>query len=1186
MALQTSFILTGDASGAEQALDKFDSAMDGAEKNAAQLAQAYDKVDRSIEKVAGAQARAKQQTDQTRAAYKAGEISLEQYNRELLETKTALGLVEKEHRDTVNALRASDEALNRSGVSVRQARAGYVNFGRQIQDVAVMAQMPGVNLGSIIALQGAQVADAVSQMGGRFSGFASFLAGPWGAAVFVGASMLANLVDGLWEAEEAAKAAEVGADALGAAQSALGGIFDLTSGRIKAQNELLIVNAQLTAMNLRKDALEKEASSRSTLADAQTANPSFFELQANDLQGVASSSGNNAASVRGMLELVEAGVLSNRAALRQIESMDLSGTGVSRTELAQAVVDKLTAERNREMADLIEQSLESGQLAPELRREGNAPRSRTRSSSNAAERELKKTAEFGKRAAEQIARINERFGEQPQLLSQAAQATRQLDDIVADLSKRKPEGFEGMIASAGAARQAIEQSLLRPFNDLIEASRRQEDIGELILAGREDEARALEQIYQLQDRVGQVTEDQRRAILDNVRAERELNEALAQRQELIAAYSGSIGTVRNDLEALLSGKAGAGDFLSSFKDNIAGLQGKLLTEQLFGPMLRELDDYVRQNTGIATGVDIMQAGTEKAGQAATDLAETMSAASARIDGLIGGRAANDNSGARGSTSTGFAAAFAPFARNATANTPDRAQQETADNTDEIVVSARRLERGVAGIDPDAFLDKLTLGMANTLTDQLDNLFGVEFFGQLSGAFAGAMKGYFTGGETGAVLGGVQGLLDGEIGDSLFGGALNKSIAEGLAKGLSGAKTGSNVAMLSDALGLGGSREGAQIGGAIGGMTGIPGGDIIGSILGSVVGSLFGNVDDANLGVTGIGGRTQARGELLSNVQTLADTLDAGLLKVADALGAQIGSFSVSIGQREDYFRVGSSASFDAGAKRPSGALYNGTDPQAALAAAFADAIGDGAITGVSEAVQTALKSSKDIEAGLEEALKVRDIEKLLAGPTDALAQALSDFESVAAERLSIARKYGLDVVALEKRNAADRLALTDQLLAGQVGSLQDLITRMTSGDLFEGSAVDRRDALLGEIDLAKAAAQAGQDGAADRLAELLEQLNRVSEEVYGTTGGFANDNAFILDSARDVIAAANQRISDAQKSSDPALATTNAALDENNDQNARMLAEQKAMNAWLEQIARNGGSGDDYAALARLARTS
>ncbi|PAV93281.1 hypothetical protein WR25_04915 [Diploscapter pachys] len=130
----------------------------------------------------------------------------------------------------------------------------------------------------------------------------------------------------------------------------------------------------------------------------------------------------------------------------------------------------------------------------------------------------------------------------------------------------------------------------------------------------------------------------------------------------------------------------------------------------------------------------------------------------------------------------------------------------------------------------------------------------------------------------------------------------------------------------------------------------------------------------------------------------------------------------------------------------------GDDQAGAIAFAIADAIADGAIAGISPAVAQALRSSSDINAALAEALKVADLEKLLGGVTGQLQSIFKTFDTTAAERVRLAKAYGLDLLAVEKLNAEQRADLLDQTLKGRIGSLKELLSNLTYGDLFEGRA--------------------------------------------------------------------------------------------------------------------------------------
>jgi LysM repeat protein len=142
---------------------------------------------------------------------------------------------------------------------------------------------------------------------------------------------------------------------------------------------------------------------------------------------------------------------------------------------------------------------------------------------------------------------------------------------------------------------------------------------------------------------------------------------------------------------------------------------------------------------------------------------------------------------------------------------------------------------------------------------------------------------------------------------------------------------------------------------------------------------------------------------------------------------------------------------------------------------------------------------------------------------------------------------------------------------------------MSSGSLFEGSLVDQRAAILAKITTAKADVAAGKDGAGDTLAKLLEQLNTVSKEAYGTSSAYAADRALITDLARDTIAQTNKQISDAQTTVD-ALATTNAQLDESNDTLSKIASAMGLTVDYLKQLVDSGYVS--ASSLADLAKTS
>ena len=115
------------------------------------------------------------------------------------------------------------------------------------------------------------------------------------------------------------------------------------------------------------------------------------------------------------------------------------------------------------------------------------------------------------------------------------------------------------------------------------------------------------------------------------------------------------------------------------------------------------------------------------------------------------------------------------------------------------------------------------------------------------------------------------------------------------------------------------------------------------------------------------------------------------------------------------------------------------------------------------------------------------------------------------------------------------------MLTERVGSLKDLLADLTGGNLFEGSAAEKRQALLGQIAEAEGKANAGEEGAAKRLADLNRQLVELSRDAFGTAGAeYGADRAAAVASAERAIAAENERVRLAQD----AQATTNARTGE------------------------------------------
>jgi uncharacterized protein (DUF924 family) len=136
-----------------------------------------------------------------------------------------------------------------------------------------------------------------------------------------------------------------------------------------------------------------------------------------------------------------------------------------------------------------------------------------------------------------------------------------------------------------------------------------------------------------------------------------------------------------------------------------------------------------------------------------------------------------------------------------------------------------------------------------------------------------------------------------------------------------------------------------------------------------------------------------------------------------------------------------------------------------------------------------------------------------------------------------------------------------------------LLTSLASGDLSEGDATTKRNALLDQISAARADADAGKDGASDTLASLLSNLVQSDRDQFGTAGPqYAADRDLAQSAAEEAIKAENDRITAAQAAVDTTnqtLATANDLADENNAQNAQIITKLDSISAALVAL----GSG-------------
>ena len=838
-----------------------------------------------------------------------------------------------------------------------------------------------------------------------------------------------------------------------------------------------------------------------------------------------------------------------------------------------------------------------GRFRTDAGQAGDDAQKRQDQAAKKAAEDLKKLGEFGERAADKIGRINSTFADAPKLITRANDATKELEATIADLEKRKPPNYQELIAQARATQQVVQDGIVRPYNDYIEQQQESLRIGQLVLEGRGQEAEAQRIILSLEEKMGPLSQARKDAVVATVDALREQQRQIDIVAEKNEKYVRSLGGIKSTLEDATQAfvRGDLGQLLKApgkLLDNFATLKGDQLFEGLFGDAFRDLKDQANGTSEVKDASAKMAAAVDKVAQQTGRTSDTLAVLEAAAKG-----AANALSGSNLPTPDGGPVAATVGAIGGSGSLAG------------IFASVSGLIGGGGGVGtagtrsggPDlgfSLVQDQSKGLAGSLVQvgqaatTLDEAFQQIVKGDLFNTLIGG------GGTQGTKAPGAKSAETAfaNVAEKLAKGVgINDESASKIGKGVgkifNDVSTGTLAAGIGKSLGIKTSQTGGQIGGFLGGqLGGLFGpvgktlGPIVGGILGSVVGGLFKKSKTGSSAlVLGTDGQlTSGAGtgnDASSNTAAsgLAGQIAGALNSVAQQLGGSLQATpNISVGLKNGKVHV--NAVGGQIGKKGSGDIGFGKDGEAAAATyAIQQAIAQGAVVGLSDAVQQALRSNSDVDKGLQEAIKVQNLETALGGVQGALDKAFKDYENQAKDRLRIARQYGLDVVATEKLNTEQRIALVDGLLKQRVGSLQSLLDDFRFGDLFEGDAQTRRANLLGQIEVTKGDVAKGTDGAADTLANLLRTLNSTSLDAFGTAGPeYAKDRADSMAAATQIIQAERARIEKAsadQATGTAALVKQNELTNETNDLLASNNVALKAILAAFGSAGLGGGGG-------------
>ena len=1094
-------------------------------------------------------------------AANAAAIEAERQARDLGQQAVALDRLQSELNQASSATRNFVQNQSHIDKAARNNQLAMRNLGYQVSDVGA-SLASGSSVFVVFGQQIGQVGGALSEMTGKAGALGRFLTNPWVAA-FTTATIIAGVFYGkMEEGNKAFEAAQLGADGLSQAQGALGQMFDLTSGKLETQNALLIVNARLTAANLRAEAIADRAKgdlvvsgtgSASWLAKARGVAGNLLPGElgswaAGDYYGIRDRGLQAQRYFRAVQSAKtddERRVAGERA-IAFSEKADFSGLSVDRKQFQEGVTGLIAGEAKDQMAKLIDESLDDKKLAAELRRpDKRKPKDHSKA--------VAALGEFGRDAADRIENIASRFGDDPTRFQQSEKALRELDDIIDDLSRRKPPNFEETIRSAEQAKVVVRESIDRPFRDLIDRAREREQVDALVLQGRYAEADALQQILALERQMGPLNDQQLAKVLELAKADEARARALEDQRRQVGLYVQSIGDVQNATEQLLSGGSVA-DFGKNLLGSFKALQARIISEGIFGGLDREIEDRVTGRAAVKEGNVFLAEQANTAGDELKSFADVVAQARSTIASgkvVSGGAAATFHGGMKALFDS------EDFLADLRADQAD-ASGEKFDPNQDILVDGQKKNTQALEKNTQANLsaaDTFNL-IGERITTRLRD-YGVEIPDAIGKKF-------------GDIL---QSASLGESAGSLFG-SKGQSIGRGLgaASSLLGDQAASAFSSIAGPL-----AAASQINSMIGDIFGFEGGPL---------GVFTGLLKKAKYGTAAIS--MNQYGELTSNVtsgrgskqkaaaNSAAGNVISGIEDIADTLDADItGAPNITIGTYKDKWRVstiGRTGKLKGGSGRTDITDFGKDGAEAAIAFAIQKSIEGSVITGISQASINILKSGQDLQKALNKAVLIESVPKELQRRLDPVGYAIDEvnkkYEKIVdalreggatAEQMADAQKlYNLELAEAKDNAAEASQALKDFLSSMNAGSSSPLSLRDQ-----EANARTVLDPYLGQISRGETIDQ-------DKYLAAAQTFLDIERQIYGSTAKYFEAFDMIQNATGSAISTIDNA-APIRTTSDPFIQETATATKANAATSENILTTLQKISAQLDAQGAIGG---------------
>lgn len=1133
-----------------------------------ELAASVDELRAELDPMFAAQQRFDAELARAERLYERGAISAREY-------AAAQQLARNNLNGAARAIMANGDAVDRVAKrgtnaaqsvinSQRAMRFAGIQLGQQMQDVVVQAQL-GTNAFVIFSQQVPQaafalsgLADSANKTQARIGQFATFLSGPWGAAIFAATAILGPFLYNLIASGDAAE------DAAGKTYDFADGLNVLELSANETSNAMRqLVQEMRNAIAVQGDYLRQKA-----LIAGQSARDIETRLGQNrsELRGIEDSSGpldfafrfgssivdeRRAADLRAQIAKDEEALRLARKATVESELAVSQSNVLERLDPSQAV----TGDYNRQIGELNDARRASAEDAigaqsagiyiskeeyeaeferitrlkdarldaireadRESRSSGRGKRS-TDAEARREQRETERLARISDSAAESIARVNEQFDDQPRLVDKSAQAVRRLQAIIDELNDPKnaetPRRAE-LVAEALDAQAVAARAVATEIERYGEATDRNLDIMRLQAAGLDEQAQILAEIARIDEQLGL---DKRSEALREQKADLEdilVFETLTAEQR--AQTEAAIASVNAELEE--NGR------LQQRRNDEA--EYRVQTERRLQQQIARTNDLMRAQLNVLDTareglIDLLSGrSTNLFGDLKQALADLKGAR--LFDQIFGDAFDVLEDELRSRSPLGRAAKRleagvdeATVQTDNLATAAEIAAERILAATDPLIAANDNPVPGTSGVGPNGEIvvtgerggkveieqlsvsqiaDKMADAIVSPLLEGMDDIFGTAFTQQMGAVLKGALSGYMQAGTVGGVIGGLKG-----ISDEVFG--AGSGVSGALGNALGGAQFGTQLAGLADMFGIGMSNDGAAIGGAIGSALPIPGGQIIGSIAGGFIGGLFKSNKTARALLTG-GDDMDVAGAWTSKygiAEGLGGTVLDALNRIADELGGDVGSFYTSIGVRGGDYRVNTDSS---SLKIKNGAVNFGDDQEAATRFAILDAITDGAIKGISDAEQRLLREGKDLDSALQDVFDFRSVFDRLKQYKDPVGYALDQVDKEFEDLIDLFERAGAsaeEFAQLEELYGIERAKAIEEASERINASLKSLLDELTIGDSGLSLRSRQQNALAEYQPLAERVA-AGDTTAYDDYADAARSLLDIERQMFGSTQAY------------------------------------------------------------------------------------